>query len=148
MHKADLRCCCRSAAARRSAAACPAVLAAASPAVLADALLACTERQQLSVVNECIHTMSLAMRRVEHEMSMKLVAWGMKTCPFGMKYKLVVRNACAWYEMKAQHETKPVSQGMKLLYKGMKKVKKKLGSEKVQFGYEKKQFLKISHFIP
>jgi hypothetical protein len=29
----------------------------------------------------------------------------------------------AWYEMKAQQETKPVSQGMKLLYKGMKKIK-------------------------
>ena len=44
---------------------------------------------------------------------------------------LRVRNACAWYEMKAQHETKPVSQGMKLLYKGMKKVKFFLGSEKL-----------------
>ena len=76
--------------------------------------------------------MSLAMRRVENEMmSMKLVAWGMKTWPLGMKYKLMVRNACAWYEMKAQHETKPVSQGMKLLYKGMKKIKKISGSEKV-----------------
>ena len=42
-----------------------------------------------------------------------------------------VRNACAWYEMKAQYETKPVSQGMKLLYKGMKEVKFFLGSEKV-----------------
>jgi hypothetical protein len=30
--------------------------------------------------------MSLAMRRVENEMSMKLVAWGMKTWPLGMKY--------------------------------------------------------------
>ena len=75
--------------------------------------------------------MSLAMRRVENEMSMKLVAWGMKTWPLGMKYKLMVRNACAWYEIKAQHETKPVSQGMKLLYKGMKKIKKISGSEKV-----------------
>jgi hypothetical protein len=56
------------------------------------------------------------MRRVENEMSMKLVAWGMKIWPLGMKYKLMVRNACAWYEMKAQHETKPVSQGMELLY--------------------------------
>ena len=33
--------------------------------------------------------------------------------------------------IKAQHETKPVSQGMKLLYKGMKKIKKISGSEKV-----------------
>jgi len=72
------------------------------------------------------------MRRVENEMmSMKLVAWGMKIWPLGMKYKLMVRNACAWYERKAQHETKPVSQGMKLLYKSMKKVKFFLGSEKV-----------------
>ena len=46
MHKTALRCCCRSAGARRSAAACPAVLAAASPAVLAAALLACTDLQQ------------------------------------------------------------------------------------------------------
>lgn len=78
------------------------------------------------------------MRRVENETSMKLVAGGMKIWPLDMKYKLMVRNACAWYEMKAQHETKPVSQGMKLLYKGMKKVKFFLGSEKVPFGYEKK----------
>ena len=75
--------------------------------------------------------MSLAMRRVENETSMKLVAGGMKIWPHDMKYKLMVRNACAWYEMKAQHETKPVSQGMKLLYKGMKKIKKISGSEKV-----------------
>jgi hypothetical protein len=42
----------------------------------------------LSVVNECIYIpWSLAMRRVENEMmSMKLVAWGMKTWPLGMKY--------------------------------------------------------------
>ena len=39
----------------------------------------------LSVVIECIHTMSLAMRWVENEMSMKLVVWGMKTWPLGMK---------------------------------------------------------------
>ena len=75
--------------------------------------------------------MSLAMRRVENETSMKLVAGGMKIWPLDMKYKLMVRNACAWYEMKAQHERKPVSQGMKLLYKGMKKIKKISGSEKV-----------------
>jgi hypothetical protein len=70
------------------------------------------------------------MRRVENETSMKLVAGGMKIWPLDMKYKLMVRNACAWYEIKA-HETKPVSQGMKLLYKGMKKIKKISGSEKV-----------------
>jgi len=62
---------------------------------------------------------------------MKLVAGGMKIWPLDMKYKLMVRNACAWYEIKAQHETKPVLQGMKLLYKGMKKIKKISGSEKV-----------------
>ena len=73
--------------------------------------------------------MSLAMRRVENETSMKLVAGGMKIWPLDMKCK--VRNACAWYEMKAQYETKPVSQGMKLLYKGMKKIKKISESEKV-----------------
>ena len=71
------------------------------------------------------------MRRVENETSMKLVAGGMKIWPLDMKYKLMVRIACAWYEMKAQHERKPVSQGMKLLYKGMKKIKKISGSEKV-----------------
>ena len=79
--------------------------------------------------------MSLAMRRVENETSMKLVAGGMKIWPHDMKYKLMVRNACAWYEIKAQHETKPVSQGMKLLYKGMKKVKFFVRSEKVPIGY-------------
>jgi len=33
-----------------------------------------------------------------------------------------IRNAGAWYEMKAQYIKKQNSQGMKLLYKGMKKV--------------------------
>ena len=68
------------------------------------------------------------MRRVENEMSMKLVAWGMKTWPLGMKYKLMVRNACAWYEMKAQHETKTnftryeiFVQGYEKSFEGMKK---------------------------
>ena len=48
--------------------------------------------------------MSLAMRWVENEMSMKLVVWGMKTWPLGMKYHaqgtkclcLVWNESTAW----------------------------------------------------
>jgi len=62
----------------------------------------------LSVVNECVHTMSLAMRWVENEMSMKLVVWGMKTWPLGMKYHaqgtkylcLVWNEGTAWNKKK------------------------------------------------
>ena len=87
---------------------------------------------------------SLAMRRVENEMmSMKLVAWGMKTWPLGMKYHVQgtkclclvwndstvnnkkkfhkVWNCCikVWKKF-SRYETN--FKGMKLMYKGMKKV--------------------------
>jgi hypothetical protein len=65
----------------------------------------------LSVVIECIHTMSLGMRWVENEMSLWVWNW---LCGVWKLVHLVwntilkVRNACAWYEMKTQHETKKV----------------------------------------
>ena len=67
--------------------------------------------------------MRLAMRWVENEMSMKLVAWGMKTWPLGMKYhdqgyKILVLSMKWKHSMKQ----KKFSQGKKFLYRGMKKV--------------------------
>ena len=87
---------------------------------------------------------SLAMRRVENEMmSMKLVAWGMKTWPLGMKYHVqgtkclcLVWNESTVNNKKSFHKVwnccikvwKKFSRsetnfkGMKLMYKGMKNV--------------------------
>ncbi len=97
---------------------------------------------------------------------LKLVAWGMKTWPLGMKYQVRVRNACAWYEMKCTAWNKNsfhkvcnfcIRVWKKFLryekkFKGMKKTFRYEivfeGMKKYLFGMKKNRLLKISHFIP
>jgi hypothetical protein len=66
--------------------------------------------------------MSLAMRRVENEMmSMKLVAWGMKTWPLGMKYHAQgTKCLCLVWNEGTAYNKKKFSQGMKLFIKVFK----------------------------